>query len=422
MSSEKDSKENSEELSFSTRILSSKYDKPDVHGSLNQAIYKSAAFEFPDSRSIADAFKSKTDFHTYSRISNPTIRNFEEKVRIASGAENVVALASGMGAISNTFLTIASAGANIISSPHLFGNTFSFFRSTLAFFGVEIRFVDVNNLSEVENAIDENTCAFFSEIITNPHLEVLNLPEASKLLRSRNIPVIIDTTITPWCGLNKEQFDVDVEVVSTTKYISNGGTSIGGVIVDYGKHSWKTNPKLGDLPKPKGMSRFMFKLRAEIFRNIGACMTPDTAYLQSLGLETLKLRYEKMSSTAHRLALQLSANSKIKTVNYPNLDNSPYLDVVKKIFIGNPGAMFTINLGSKQDCFDFMDKLKVIRRATNLFDHKTLAIHPESTIFCTFPEETKKLMGIDDTQIRFSVGLEEYKDLLADIENALGNH
>jgi O-acetylhomoserine (thiol)-lyase len=405
--------------SFQTKIITAGYAKPDVHGAINMPVYRNAAFEFDDSQIIAAAFQHRTDLHTYSRISNPTVANFEEKIKQASGAESVVALASGMAAISNTFLCIASAGDNIVTSPHLFGNTFSFLKFTLSFFGVEVRFVDVSDPEAVKSAIDENTCAFFAEIITNPHMEVVNLPEISKILKERNVPMIIDSTIIPWCGFDAKTAGVDIEVVSTTKYISGGATSIGGAIVDYGVYDWKASRKLGLLPKSKGMSRFMFKLRAEIVRNMGAYMAPDTAYLQSLGLESLQLRYERMSGTAYRLAQYLSGHPKVLKANYPKLDSSPCKPISFRLFSGNPGAMFTVCLSSKEACYRFMDTLQIIRRATNLFDNKTLVIHPESTIFGTFPPEIKKMMDIEDNLIRFSVGLEDFEDLKQDIDNGL---
>ena len=415
----KDKENEHRRAAFSTKIIHAGFEKNDVYGSIHQPVYRNVSFEFPDSESIAAAFQHRADFHTYSRISNPTVTNFERKIKTAIGAENVIALSSGMAAITNTFLAIAYAGCNIVASPRLFGNTFSFLKFTLASFGVEVRFVDTNNLQQIADAVDDDTCAFFAEIITNPHLEVANLPEISKILREKNIPMIIDTTIVAWYNFDAKKLGIDIEVVSTTKYISGGATSVGGVIVDYGVHDWKTNRKLGVLPKPKGMSRFTFKLRSEIVRNMGACMSPDTAFLQSSGLELLQLRYEKMSRTAYTLALYLSGHPKIAGVNYPKLAVSPYKAIADILFSGNPGAMFTISLQSKQDCYKFMDALKIIRRATNLFDNNTLVIHPESTIYGAFSPEMKKIVGIEDTLIRFSAGLEDVDDLKQDINNAL---
>jgi O-acetylhomoserine (thiol)-lyase len=382
-------------------------------------VYRNAAFEFDDSQSIADAFQHRPDLHTYSRISNPTVANLEEKIKHASGAEHVMALASGMAAISNTFFCLAAAGSNIVASPHLFGNTFSFLRYTLSAFGVETRFVDVNDPEAILAAIDGNTCAFFAEIITNPHMEVADLPEIAKILKAKRVPMIIDTTLVPWCAFDARRAGVDIEVVSTTKYISAGATSIGGAIVDHGVYDWTASRKLGLLPRPRGMSRFAFKLRSEIARNTGACMAPDTAYLQSLGMESLQLRYERMSQTAFDLAQHLSAHPKVLKANYPKLPGSPWKTVSDRLFTGNPGAMFTLNLHSREACYRFMDSLKIVRRATNLFDNKTLVIHPESTIYGTFPPETKRIMGIEDNLIRFSAGLEDPEDLIRDIENSL---
>ena len=405
--------------SFSTKIISTKFNKPDAHGAINFPIYRNAAFEFPNSESIIEAFKKQPDLYTYSRISNPTVANFEQKIKAASGAECIIALSSGMAAITNTFFAIAYAECNIVSSPHLFGQTFSFFKSTLSAFGVEIRFVDTDNLQQITDAIDENTCAFFAEVLTNPHLEVANLPEISNILKAKNVPMIIDTTLIPWCAFDAKKAGVDVEVVSTTKYISGGATSTGGAIVDYGTYDWAANKKLGALAKPEGLSRFAFKLRSEIVRNLGACMIPDTAYMHALGLETLQLRYEQMSQTAYELAQHFSTHPKVAKVNYPKLENSPYKIISDALFKGNPGAMFTLNLATKADCFKFMDALKIVRRATNLFDNKTLVIHPESTIYGSFTSEMKKTAGIEDNLIRFSVGLENVEDLKQDIENAL---
>ncbi len=411
----------SQDKKFATRIISEKYTKKDIHGAISLPIYRNAAFEFPDSESIAAAFQYKEEIasHTYTRITNPSVENLERKIKAASGADNVMMVASGMAAISNTFFTLAYAGSNIVTSPHLFGNTFSFFKFTLAAFGVEVRFVNTDNLEEIAAAIDENTCAFFCELITNPHLEVADLPEISKILRLRNIPMIVDTTIVPWCGFDARKAGVDIEVVSTTKYVSGGATSIGGAILDYGTFNWAHSKRLANVTRTETMSQFSFKLKREIARNIGAAMDPDTAYQQALGMETLQLRFEKMSETAYQLALFLSEQDKIVKVGYTKLESSQYKQISDKLFTGNPGAMLTFSLGSREACFKFMDRLQIIRRATNLFDNKTLIIHPESTIYGSFSPEIKKIMGIKDNLMRLSVGLEDIDDLQSDILQAL---
>lgn len=406
---------------FSTRIISTQYSTPDAYGAISMPVYRNAAFEYASAEDIADAFQFKRTGHTYSRISNPTVENFEQKIKAASGASSVMAFSSGMSAISNIFFTIAYAGSNIVTSPHLFGNTFSLFQFTLAEFGVEVRFVDTDNLEDISNAIDENTCAFFCELITNPHMEVANLPEISKILKAKNVPMIVDTTIVPWCGFKAKDFGVDIEVVSTTKYISGGATSLGGAVLDYETYDWTYNKKLSKIRNVEGRERFTFKLRREIARNLGAYMDPESASLQALGMETLQLRFEKMSQSAYELAMFLSQNDKVEKVGYTKLSDSPYKAISDNLFTSNPGAMLTFNLPTKADCYRFVNRLKIIRRATNLFDNKTLIIHPESTIYGTFSDEMKKIMGIEDNLLRLSVGLENVEDLKSDILQALGN-
>lgn len=415
------SKENNPDKSFSTRIISQQFAKPDAHGAIALPIYRNAAFEFADSESIAAAFQYKEDVasHTYSRITNPSVENIERKIKIASGADNVMMVASGMAAISNIFMTVAYAGSNIVTSPHLFGNTFSLFKFTLAEFGVEVRFVNTDNLREVEEAMDENTCAFFCELITNPHLEIADLPEISKIAKAKHVPMIVDTTIVPWCGFDARKAGVDIEVVSTTKYISGGATSVGGVILDYGTFDWSHSKRLSKVAKTAELSQFSFKLKREIARNLGACMDPDTAYMQALGMESLQLRFERMSQSAYELAQFLTKQKAIVKVGYPKLEDEPYKQIADKLFSSNPGAMLTFSLRSKEACYKFMDRLQIIRRATNLFDNKSLIIHPESTIYGTFSPEMKAVMGIEDNLMRLSVGLESVTDLQNDICQAL---
>lgn len=410
-----------DKLSFTTRIIDAKPNKQDINGALNTPIYRNAAFEFSTSEKIAKAFQNLEEIpsHTYSRITNPSVEDLEKKVLVASEAHQVQIVSSGMAAISNTFLSICYSGCNIITAPHLFGNTFSLFQFTLAAFGVETRFVNTDNIEEIENAIDDNTVAFFCELITNPHMEVIDLPRVSKMLKARKVPFIVDTTLIPWCGFSKANSFFDIEVVSTTKYVSGGATSLGGAIIDYKTFDWSNNNRLKNVQNSNSLSPFMYKIKREIARNIGAQMDADSAYQQSLGMETLSLRYQIMSSNAYRIAQSLETHPKVLKVNYTKLHSSKYKQLSDQLFKDNPGAMLTFNLKSKEDCYKFQDQLKVIHRSTNLFDNKTLIIHPESTIYGTFTTEMKCEMGIEDNLLRLSVGIEDYEDLIADINDAL---
>ncbi len=402
-----------------SQLLHLPYVKNDAYNALSMPVYNSAAFEFKTAEDMEAAFAGKVAEHTYSRITNPTVQYFEDRIKKITGASSVTALNSGMAAISNAMFTIAKTGSNIVTTKHLFGNTYTFFSSTLAAFGVEIRFCDLTNPDEVESHIDANTCAVFLEIITNPQLEVADLIAISAIAKQKGVPVVADTTIVPFCAFKASDFGINIEVVSSTKYISGGATSIGGLILDYGNFDWLSSPKLHVTAKEFGLGAFTAKLRKEIHRNLGAYMTPQVAYMQTLGLETLTLRYERAATTCLQLVQKLEKLPEIETINYTGLSSNKYFELSKKQFGDKPGAMFTLNLSSREVCFLFLNKLKMIRRATNLFDNKSLAIHPASTIYGNFTPEIRKDLNVSDKTIRISVGLEEVDDLFADIKQAL---
>ena len=408
-----------EEKYSNSKLLHTPYAKPDAYNALSMPVYHSAAYEFESAEQMELAFTGKAADHTYSRITNPTVQYFEDRVRAITGAFSVTALNSGMAAISNAIITLAKSGSNIVTSRHLFGNTYSLFASTLEAFGVEIRFCNLTNVDEVEAHIDANTCAVFLEIITNPQMEVVDLKAISAVAKQKGVPVIADTTIVPFCAFKAKEFGVNIEIVSSTKYISGGATSLGGLIIDYCNFDWLSSPKLHVMAKEFGPAAFTAKLRKEIHRNLGSYMTPHAAYMQTLGLETLTLRYERATSTCKQLVERLEKLPEIESVNYTGLASNKYHNLSKEQFGSRPGAMFTFNLSSREACFAFMNKLKLIKRATNLFDNKTLAIHPASTIFGTFSPEVRHEMNVSDNTIRISIGLEDVEDLFLDIKHAI---
>lgn len=403
---------------INTEILSVPFERKDPYNALAFPIYNCAAYEFASAEDMEKAFCGKSSDHTYSRISNPTVQNFEQRIMAVTKAHSVTALSSGMAAISNTILNIGASGKNIITSSHLFGNTYSVLASTLKNFGLETRFCDLCNVSEIEKNIDTNTVAIFLEVITNPQLEIADLKKISYLAHKNHIPVIADTTVVPFQVFDPAEFGINVAIVSSTKYISGGATSLGGLIIDYGNFDWSQNPVLNNIPgKPE--LKFTTRLRKEIHRNMGSYMSPQTAYIQNLGLETLTVRFERQASTTLALAQQLTNIPGICSVNYPGLKNNKFNAISTEQFGKYPGAMLTFELKDKESCFKFMNKLKLIRRATNLFDNKTLAIHPASTIFGSFSEDERLKMDVFDTTIRLSTGLESPEDLLEDIKQAM---
>ena len=385
-----------------TTAINTPFVRPDVYGSLAVPIYNNVAFEFQDAQQMADAFCNRIKAPDYARVENPTVTNLEQRVRALTGAAHVTAFNSGMAAISNALLAVSAQGKSIVTSRHLFGNTLALITNTLLRFGVKPRLRDLTDLEAVRQAVDEQTACVFLEIVTNPQLEVADLQAIAEIAHAKGVPVIADSTVIPFTETSLHELGVDVEVVSSTKYISGGGTSLGGLVIDYG-----TFPQLNQ------------RLKYELLFNLGAYMTPQTAYQQTLGLETLDVRYQRQAANALALAKALREWGQIRRVNYIGLDDNPYHALARRQFGPTAGAMLTIDLASKEACFRFLNRLQLIHRATNLFDNRTLAIHPASTIFGLFPERQLEQMDVRQTTIRLSVGLEAVDDLIADIQQAL---
>ncbi|MBR6974493.1 MAG: aminotransferase class V-fold PLP-dependent enzyme [Bacteroidales bacterium] len=386
----------------STIAIDTKLPRKDAFGSIAMPVYHTASYEFETAKDMADAFCGRVLAPDYSRVMNPTVMHFEDQVKALTGAENVFAFCSGMAAITNAFFTVIETGKNVVTSHHLFGNTVALLNKTFARFGVESRQVDLLDLEAVRQAIDDQTSCLFLEIVTNPQMEVADIAALAEIAHERGIPLIADTTIIPFTQFSAKALGVDVEVVSSTKYISGGATSLGGLVIDYG-----TFPVVNQ------------RIRFELLFNVGSYMSPHAAYMQSLGLETLEARYKVQSSNALALARKLQTVEGIQRVNYIGLEDNPFHTLALKQFGETAGAMLTIDLADRKACFSFIDHLQLIRRATNLFDNKTLAIHPYSTIFGPFGKSQKVEMDVRDTTIRLSVGLEDVDDIFEDIRQAV---
>ncbi len=404
---------------FTTTLLHTPYPMKDPHGSLNFPVYDSVSFEFDTSEDLEAAFSGQVQRHQYSRITNPTVEYFESKVQGMTGAFSVTAMSSGMAVISNLIMAISKSGNNIITSRHLFGNTISLFEKTLKPFGLSAKYADLTDAESVAGLIDSDTVAIFFETITNPQLEVANIRALSDLAKKNNILLIADTTVTPPSIFSAKDFGVDIEVLSSTKYISGGATAVGGLLVDYGTFDWSRFEKTKKGFKEHGKLIFKMMFKKQVYRNMGACLSPHNAYLQSLGLDTLALRTERSTSSALELAQWLEKQEAVKRVDFPGLKSSPYYSISKDQFGEKPCSMLTFDLESKAACYAFMNKLQVVRRATNLQDNKSLIIHPYSTIFSEYTEGQKLEMGLRETTIRLSVGIEDLDDLIEDISQAL---
>ncbi|HFQ81035.1 MAG TPA: O-acetylhomoserine aminocarboxypropyltransferase/cysteine synthase, partial [Desulfobacterales bacterium] len=384
-------------------------------------VYDSVAFEHESSNSLRDAFMGRKPAHIYSRITNPTVQDFEARIQALTGALSVLAVSSGMAAISNTLIALGGAGKNIITSRYLFGNTLSLFEKTFAAWGLEARYVSMLNPEELAQAIDDETCAVFLESITNPQLEVADCRALSTVVRERGVPLIVDNTLmTPYL-FNCAEAGVDIEIISSTKYISGGATSVGGLVIDHGSFDWSRAAKFKKRAAKFGKMAFIAALRQEVYRDTGACLSPHNAYLQSLGLETMALRIDKSCRNAQCLAEILAQRPEVVRVNYPGLADSSSRPTASRQFGNKYGGVLTFDLNGIEECFSFMDALRVIRRATNINDNKSLILHPASTIFAEYSDEEKKRMAIRPTMLRLSTGIEDYEDLIIDLQKGFAS-
>ncbi len=406
-------------IGFTTKAIHSPFSTVDRHGALRMPVYDCVSFELESAEEMEAAFLGRKNAHAYTRITNPTVEDFERRIKNVTGSSAVAALSSGMAAITNAILAVAGAGDNLIASKFLFGDTYSFFKDTLGELGIEVRFIDPLDLKGCEALIDDHTRALYVETISNPLLTVPDIGAFSELAKKYNLVLIADTTMTPPYLFNSKDYGVDIEVLSATKAISGGATVLGGLIIDNGSYDWNNNRMLAQYAKKFGPFALIAKIRKQISRYLGGCLAPHNAYLLSLGLETLALRMERACSNARDIAEYLAGKKEVVTVHYPGLRKSRFYGIAQKQFLLFPGCVVSFELKSRSDCFAFINALQIIRRSTNLHDNKTLCIHAGSTIMAQLSEQEKQSAGVSDSLIRMSVGIEDREDLIHDIEQAL---
>ena len=404
---------------FATNAIHGNRSRKDIHGALRHPVYDSVAFEHDSAEDINLTFTGRRPAHAYSRITNPTVEEFENRIRLLSGGIAVIALSSGMAAISNIILTLGGCGTNIVTSSHLFGNTLSLLKKTLEPWGLETRLVSMSHPREISAAIDGKTRGVFLETVTNPQLEVADIRAVSSITAAKGVPLIVDNTVTTPYLFRSRDFGANIELLSSTKYISGGATTVGGLIIDNGNFNWQQSPRLAGWAKKMGPMALIGALRREAYRNIGACLAPHNAYLHSLGLETMSLRIEKSCSNALSVARFLKQHGRAQAVNYPGLEESVFHGTAANQFSNRFGGILTFELQSREQCFALINNLKLIRRASNVNDNKTLVLHPASTIFCEYPENDLEEMGISQKMIRLSVGIEDVDDIINDLEGGL---
>ncbi|MDE6299695.1 MAG: PLP-dependent aspartate aminotransferase family protein, partial [Muribaculaceae bacterium] len=357
-----------------TRAIHTPFQRRDAFDSLQMPVYHTMAYEFDDADVMADAFCGRTDAPDYSRVLNPTVTHFEQIIAGLTGAKEVSAFTSGMSAISAMLLSTAETGKNVVSSRHMFGNTYLLLTQTMKRFGVEARLTDLKDIDKVKSLVDENTCCIFLESVTNPQTEVADVRALAEVAAQHNIPLIADTTMIPFTQFDGKEIGIDFQVVSTTKYVSGGATSLGGVIIDYG-----------------GFPEISKRIKKDAVFNFGGYMTPNVAYMQTLGLETLQVRYDRQAASALLIARLLEETPGVTAVGYPGLESHPDHELFNNLYGSKGGAMVTFDLPSEEACYKFINALEMVHRATNLFANRTLAIHTYSTMFCPLSLEEREI-------------------------------
>jgi O-acetylhomoserine (thiol)-lyase len=408
-------------MKFNTSILHAGVDRSERYGATLPPIYQSSAFEQESALGLERIFENKAPGYCYTRVGNPTVTSFENRITKLEGGIASVACASGMAALFNAIMNIVQSGDEIISSASLYGGTIDLFRDLEAF-GVTTRYVENNNWTQIEEAFSEKTRLVFAETIGNPRLDVTDIQELAALAHSHGVPLIVDNTTATAYLIRPLSLGADIVVNSSSKYINGSSNSISGVLTDGGKFKWDPDkyPLLAEYRK-FGPMAYTAKLRNGLFRNTGACLSPQNAYLNQIGMETLGLRMERQCANAFALAQFISERYPDITVNYPGLPESPWNEIAKKELENGFGAILTIRVGSRERAFALIDTLKIPYKLSNIGDTKTLVIHPASTISLHSTEQQREEAGVFDDLIRISVGIEDVEDLEADFVQAIDN-
>ena len=419
-------------VGFDTQALHAGQSPDPTTGARATPIYQSAAFVFPDSDFAAGLFNIERAGHVYSRLSNPTNAVLEERMAALDHGVGSIVTASGQAALHLAVTTLLGAGDHIVSSRSLYGGTHNLLEYTLSRFGIETTFVDPRDISAWKNAIKDNTKLVFGEVLGNPGLEILNIPELAGLAHSHDIPLLVDATfVTPYL-CRPIDLGADLVMHSATKFLSGHGVVIGGVVVDGGTFDWESSGKFPTMTEPYvgfhdlvfaeefGPQAFIMRARKEGIRDFGACMAPMTAFQILQGLETLPLRMAKHVSKTNSIVQFLKEHPMVESINYPGLESHPDHELAKSLLPKGVGAVFSFELkGGREAGRTFIEKLELFSHLANVGDAKSLVIHPASTTHHRMDEKSLLESGIGPGLIRLSVGLEDVQDLIDDLKVGL---
>ena len=422
-------------MKFDSKLIHAGWDSDaDSEGSITVPIYKTTAYQFNNTEHAASLFALKEFGNIYSRLGNPTVGALEARLTALEDGAMSVALSSGTSAVMYSLINIMSQGDNFVTANQLYGGTYTMFDNILPEYGIDSKKVDITDLTAVENAIDEKTRAIYCETITNPGLVVADISGLGEIAKSKGIPLIVDATFTTAAICKPFDFGADIVVYSLTKWMSGHGRVIAGAVIEKGGFDWGNgNFPLYDKPDTSygGMRwghdlgdlsnvAYSLRLRTVPLRNLGASMSPETAFEVMSGLETLSLRMDRHCENAIKAAEYLSNHKLVEWVRFPGLKDDPAYDLSEKYLKGTGGTMVVFGIkGGKDSGQKFIDNLKMFRHVANVGDTRSLAIHPASTTHSQLDDEQLIAAGSPAELVRLSIGIEDIDDIIEDLSQAL---
>lgn len=396
-------------------------------------IYQTTSYVFRDTEHAQNLFGLAEPGNIYSRIMNPTVDAFEQRIALLEDGVAAVATASGMSAITLAILNVAEAGDEIIADSNLYGGTFNLFKQTLPKYGINVKFVDGTDPENFRGAFTDKTKAVFAETITNPSLNVFDIEAVADIAHENGVPLLIDNTFATPYGAKPIKWGADVVIHSATKWIGGHGTTIGGIIVDGGRFNYNTDRFPGFTEPDEsyngvrfgsdvGAAAFALKFRVQLLRDIGPALSPQSAFYFLQGLETLNLRVKRHYENAAKVSKYLVDHPQVEWINYPGLESHSSHELANKYLIDTYGSIITFGVkGDREVGRKVIDGVKLFSHVANVGDAKSLIIHPASTTHQQLDEEGLKASGVSESLIRLSIGLESFDDIVGDLDQAIAH-
>ena len=395
-------------------------------------VVQSTTYAYDTAEGLANLFDLKADGYFYTRLANPTVSAFENKLCALDGGTCGIACASGMSATLLAILNVCNAGDNIVCARAVYGGTYNLFDVTLPKYGIECRFFDLDaSQEEIESLVDDNTKVIFAETLANPTIVVLDFDKISAVAKKFGVLFMVDNTLVTPVLCRPLDFGADIVLYSSSKYLDGHAVALGGCIIDGGRFDFAKSNRYPEFNRPDesyhglvystlGNTAFGVKCRVQMMRDLGAIMSPQNAFLTNLGMETLALRMERHSANAKKVAKFLASHDKVEWVKHPSLEDDKYYALAKKYMPNGMGGMMSFGVkGGSEKAAEFMEKLKMLKIVTHVADARSCVLHPASTTHRQLSKADLEAIGIKDNLIRLSVGIENADDIIDDISNAL---